>query len=93
MYGSLRQGQSAHHLLQGCRREADGAFPHSEVIEYAGYPMLQPGACEVHGEVYVVPAETWDCLDAWEEAPEVYERVQRHLVDGRLVWAYQRSSV
>ena len=37
------------------------------------------------GRVRLGPA-----LDAWEEAPQVYERVVRRLVDGRSVWVYQR---
>ena len=92
VYGSLRQGLSAHHLLQGCHRLSDGVLAGSELIDHAGYPMLQAGSGEVEGEVYEVHPSQWPALDAWEEAPQVYERVVRHLVDGRPVWVYQRPA-
>ena len=92
VYGSLRQGHSAHHLLQGCHRLSDGVLADSELIDHAGYPMLQAGSGAVEGEVYVVQPSRWKALDAWEEAPQVYARVLRRLVDGRSVWVYQRPT-
>lgn len=92
VYGSLRQGCSAHHLLQGCHRLGDGVLAGSELIDHAGYPMLQAGSGDVKGEVYRVASPQWQALDAWEEAPQVYERVVRRLVDGRSVWVYQRPA-
>ena len=92
VYGSLRQGQSAHLLLKGCRRHPDGELSHAELIEHNGYPMLQAGSQTVKGEVYAVPPSCWSALDEWEEAPEVYERNSRLLNDGRKVWVYQRPS-
>ena len=92
VYGSLRQGCIAHHLLQGCHRLSDGVLAGSELIDHAGYPMLQAGRGDVKGEVYRVDASQWPALDAWEEAPQVYERVKHRLVDGRLVWVYQRPA-
>ena len=90
VYGSLRQGCIAHDLLQGCHRLSDGVLAGSELIDHAGYPMLQAGVGDVNGEVYRLDPSQWPALDAWEEAPQVYERVKRRLVDGRLVWVYQR---
>ena len=92
VYGSLRQGQSAHLLLKGCRRHPDGELSHAELIDHNGYPMLQAGSHTVKGEVYAVPPSCWPALDEWEEAPEVYERNSRLLNDGREVWVYQRPS-
>jgi len=90
VYGSLRAGASAHQLLQGCCRDADGVLSGCSLVEHRGYPMLGPGVGQVSGEVYQVEAERWPALDAWEEAPEVYARVRRQLDDGRWVWVYQR---
>jgi len=90
VYGSLRSGQSAHQLLHGCSRQPDGVLVGCELIEHAGYPMLQPGDQAVRGEVYGVSPAHWRALDDWEEAPEVYQRVQRQLQDGRVVWVYQQ---
>ena len=92
VYGSLRQGQSAHLLLKGCRRHPDGELSHAELIDHNGYPMLQAGSQTVKGEVYAVPPSCWSALDEWEEAPEAYERNSRLLNDGREVWVYQRPS-
>ena len=92
VYGSLRQGHSAHLLLEGCRRHPDGELSHAELIDHNGYPMLQAGSQTVKGEVYAVPPSCWSALDEWEEAPEAYERNSRLLNDGREVWVYQRPS-
>ena len=90
VYGSLRSGHSAHQLLHGCWRQPDGVLLGCELIDHAGYPMLQSGDQALKGEVYGVSPAHWQALDTWEEAPEVYERVRRQLQDGRLVWVYQR---
>lgn len=92
VYGSLRSGQSANSLLQGCRRQSDGVLLGCELMEHAGYPMLRAGVNAVQGEVYEVSPFHWSALDAWEETPEVYQRVQRRLQDDRLVWVYQQPS-
>jgi len=90
VYGSLRRGQSAHELLHGCSRQPDGVLMGFELIEHDGYPMLQPSDQAVTGEVYGISPARWQAIDAWEEAPEVYQRARRQLQDGRLVWVYQR---
>lgn len=92
VYGSLRQGQSAHLLLEGCRRHPDGELSHAELIDHNGYPMLQAGSQTVKGEVYEVPPSRWPALDHWEEAPDVYARMARTLNDGRDVWVYERPN-
>ena len=46
--------------------------------------MLVPGSDNVAGEVYALPQHhSWESLEDWEEAPTVYQRVQRQLIDGR----------
>jgi len=92
VYGSLRQGQSAHLLLEGCRRHPDGELSHAELIDHNGYPMLQAGSQTVKGEVYEVPPSRWPALDHWEEVPDVYARMARTLNDGRDVWVYERPN-
>ena len=92
VYGSLRQGHSAHHLLKSCRRLPDGELTGCELVDHHGYPLLKPGFSTVRGEVYGVRPSRWAALDAWEEAPDVYERMPRALNDGRRVWLYQRPN-
>ena len=88
VYGSLKANGSAHHLLSGSVREADGVLEQAELTQVAGYPMLKPGTGDVSGEVYRIPADRWVALDAWEEVPEQYQRCQQRLQDGRIVWVY-----
>ena len=88
VYGSLKANGSAHHLLRGSVREADGVLEQAELTQVAGYPRLKPGTGEVSGEVYRIPADRWVALDAWEEVPEQYQRCQQRLQDGRIVWVY-----
>ena len=56
--------------------------------------MLVSGSDTVVGEVYALPEHhSWECPDNWEQAPAVYQRVQRRLIDGREVWVYIQSAV
>ena len=94
VYGSLREGGSAHGLLAEARRGRDGSLPDVRLIEHQGYLMLVPGSDTVVGQVYALPQHhSWESLDDWEEAPAVYQRVQRQLIDGREVWVYIQSAV
>jgi gamma-glutamylcyclotransferase (GGCT)/AIG2-like uncharacterized protein YtfP len=90
VYGSLKAGGCAHHLLSGADQEPDGHIDGVELIERSGYPMLKPGSGQVSGEVYRVPPGLWPAIDAWEEAPKIYRRRSRTLMDGRSVWVYER---
>ena len=90
VYGSLRSGGSAHHLLQGADREVNGTLDGVSLIEQNGYPMLISGSQQVVGEVFRIPTGLWRALDAWEETPWVYCRRRRTLLDGRSVWVYER---
>ena len=61
------------------------------LIEYDGYPMLRAGSNQVEVEVYRIPDTLWPALDAWEEAPRIYQRRCRELINGREVWVYESS--
>ena len=89
VYGSLKAGGSAHHLLAGGFAEAGGVLDQVDLIEFDGYPMLRAGSARVDGEVYRIPDSLWPALDAWEEVPMVYQRRRRELIDGRDVWVYE----
>ena len=91
VYGSLKAGHSAHGLLNGAERLADGVLDGVQCIEHGGYPMLVAGDDAISGEVYRVNAEQLLTLDAYEEAPEVYARVDRQLLDGRWVNVYVQA--
>ena len=89
VYGTLKANGSAHDLILGAAREADGLVENAEVIEVHGYPMLRSGSGKVPGEVYRIPGDRWSALDDWEDAPRAYQRRKRRLMDGREVWVYE----
>ena len=91
VYGSLKAGGSAHHLLNCALAESEGSLDQVDLTVQDGYPMLQSGSAQVRGEVYRVPDGLWPALDAWEEVPRVYCRRRRELIDGRDVWVYEAS--
>ena len=89
VYGTLKANGSAHDLIRGADREADGLVENAEVIEVRGYPMLRSGSGKVPGEVYRIPEDRWGALDDWEDAPRAYQRRKRRLMDGREAWVYE----
>ena len=88
MYGSLRADSSAHALLRGSHRCADGVVEGFQLHQHDGYPMLHRGHDLIAGEVYAISPTLWPALDAWEDAPTDYQRCQVSLKDGRRVWLY-----
>ena len=91
VYGSLKAGGSAHHLLQKAFAEVEGVLNQVELTVHDGYPMLRAGSTQVEGEVYRIPDVLWPALDDWEDMPRVYSRRRRTLLDGRDVWVYEAS--
>ena len=78
-------------MLKGTKRDSDGIVDGCVLIDYRGYPMLQRGDGSMSGEIYWVPDPCWPNLDAWEEVPEVYQRISVTLRDGRSVWRYEAA--
>ena len=92
VYGSLKSGRSAHHLLAGAERQSDGWLDGVRLGRFEGYPMLWSGAQAINGEVYRVDPALMAQLDAYEGVPNDYIRRQRQLRDGRQVWVYMHPS-
>ena len=92
VYGSLKSGRSAHHLLSKAQRQADGCLDGVRLGRSKGYPMLWRGEQAINGEVYRVDPALMQQLDAYEGIPDDYIRLQRQLRDGRMVWVYMHPS-
>jgi len=92
VYGSLKSGRSAHHLLAGAERQSDGWLDGVRLGRFEGYPMLWSGDQAINGEVYRVDLALMAQLDAYEGVPNDYIRRQRQLRDGRQVWVYMHPS-
>ena len=78
-------------MLKGPKRDRDGIVDGFIQFNHRGYPMLRRGDGAVSGEVYWIPEQCWPALDAWEDVPEVYQRQQVPLRDGRRVWLYESA--
>ena len=65
VYGSLRRGQSAHHLMAGARFLGDATI-RGAVVQHGQYPGLIPGDEQIAGELFEIPAELFERLDEYE---------------------------
>ena len=88
VYGSLRQGQSNHHYLNGCQLLGRFDTP----AEYAlfdldAYPAMIFGKKSVAGEVYMINDEVLESLDRLEGVPVEYRREQIETIFG-FAWVY-----
>lgn len=103
VYGTLMSGEVSAALLTG-RRDGFGArrlgpattaepFVLWRVGWYPAMTPPQPGAagaagCAVHGEVFEVERAVLPALDAYEDAPRLYQRRTITLQDGAPAEAY-----
>lgn len=88
VYGTLRRGGAAHHLLQdatflGVARTV-AAFA---LVDLGEYPGLVAGDAHVEGELWQVPAARIAALDAYEG--ESFVRAPIELADGQAAIAYR----
>jgi gamma-glutamylcyclotransferase (GGCT)/AIG2-like uncharacterized protein YtfP len=65
VYGTLRRGHSAAHLLQSATF-LSGASVRADVVEHDGYPALIPSLNVVHGELFDIPEVLFGPLDHYE---------------------------
>jgi gamma-glutamylcyclotransferase (GGCT)/AIG2-like uncharacterized protein YtfP len=100
VYGSLKRGQSNHHLLATARFEGEAQAPGLSLHDLGPFPMAiaaapsetgsatDPETVPVSGELFAVEAETLERLDRLEGVPRLYQRQRLVLLDGRLAWVY-----
>ncbi len=88
VYGSLKRGQRAHHLLQGLAWLGEAWLAGARLHDLGPFPMAVPGEGRIQGEVYGVGEADLEVLDRYEGAPRLFERRWLILEDGRRAWVY-----
>ncbi len=93
VYGSLKRGFRHHEQLRGAECLGEARTAHGWSLRLQGeYPALvREGAGVVHGEVYSASARLLERLDAFEDVPHLYQRVEVDLSDGSRAQAYAMS--
>jgi gamma-glutamylcyclotransferase (GGCT)/AIG2-like uncharacterized protein YtfP len=92
VYGTLRRGQSNHHLLAGARWGGEQRLPGARLHNLGPFPMAiatpDTAADAVQGELWWVDAATLEQLDRLEGHPRLYERRPLTLASGQRAWVY-----
>jgi len=88
VYGSLKRGQRAHHLLQGLPWLGQAWLPGACLHDLGPFPMAVLGEGSIQGELYGVSEADLAALDRFEGAPRLYQRHWLNLADGRSAWVY-----
>ena len=99
VYGTLRHNQrnSVYHGLSGsCTVIENVVLPGHNLYDLGAFPGIKPGDGSVVGDVFMVPDDLWDSLDAYEGVPNLYTRqpvdiagfdqpVQAYIYEGQVV--------
>ena len=92
VYGTLRRGQTNHHLLRGARWGGEQRLPGARLHDLGPFPMAiataDTAADAVHGELWWVDGATLARLDQLEGHPRLYERRRLPLASGEQAWVY-----
>lgn len=100
VYGSLMTGLAHHGQMLGSRYCGPAVLEEHHLVHYEGaYPALVVGLPEdrtrsssgyrhVVGELFVVRREHLARLDAFEDCPQLYQRLEVRLSDGLAAEAY-----
>jgi gamma-glutamylcyclotransferase (GGCT)/AIG2-like uncharacterized protein YtfP len=78
LYGTLRRGGPAAHLLAGCERIGPATL-RGRLYDLGAYPalVLDSAGDPVHGEIWECPSPTLEALDRYEgTAQGLFERVE-----------------
>ena len=93
VYGTLKKGMRAHHLMDGAKFVQKLSIPGS--LYNGGFPCLKlEGSTMVHGELYeVTDSKVIERLDRYEGHPDLFKRTEFHktLDDTIQVYVYQGS--
>jgi gamma-glutamylcyclotransferase (GGCT)/AIG2-like uncharacterized protein YtfP len=88
VYGSLKRGQRAHHLLKGLPWLGEAWLAGACLHDLGPFPMAVPGDGRIQGEIYEVSEDDLEALDRYEGAPRLFERRWLILEGGLEAWVY-----
>lgn len=89
VYGSLKSGFRHADVLADAERVGAASVSPYVLVRYGEYPaMASSNAGIVHGELVLVSSALLMVVDRFEECPNLYQREQIRLRDGRRAFAY-----
>jgi gamma-glutamylcyclotransferase (GGCT)/AIG2-like uncharacterized protein YtfP len=88
VYGTLRLGQSAAHLMVGAEFLGEATL-RANLVQFGAYTGLRPGGSLVRGEMFQVPESLFGQLDKYE-GPDYVRRLSEVECAGETVtaWVY-----
>lgn len=94
VYGTLRQGQTHHHLLASADFLGFHAtLPIYNLYDLGAYPAVVEGHHTITGEVYSIDDDTLTTLDQLEDVPVAYRRELIETPFGQAwMYLYQEAS-
>ncbi|MGD8121051.1 gamma-glutamylcyclotransferase family protein [Vibrio sp. TRT 2004] len=88
VYGTLRQGERNHYLLEDSQYLGKHTTPPIySLYDLGSYPAVSDGQSAIFGEVYLIDEHTLEQLDSIEDVPVIYRRKQIETTFG-LAWVY-----
>lgn len=90
VYGTLKRGESQFHLLTHADwlNEIETGEGYA-LVDCGEYPaMVEEGTGRVLGELVEIPRELLSALDAYEGAPELFQRTRIRLENGERAVGY-----
>ena len=90
VYGTLRRGMRQHSMLSGAMfRGLSKTEPAFTLLDAGAWPAaISGGQTSIGGEVYNLPGEQLEALDAYERHPHFFRRFHVVLADTRLAWMW-----
>ena len=90
VYGTLRLGETYHHLMSACEYLGPrSTAPEYELVNIGRYPgLIMDGATSVRGDLFLVTPEILEKLDEYEGYPEDYSRESIDLEGAETAVAY-----
>ena len=90
VYGTLKRGERAHHLLQGAAFLGPDVLSGWYMESNGSYPVIAFGEGNIAVEVYEISERLLDSLDSYEGYPNLYLRKEVETLYGE-AWIYYQE--